>query len=523
MNRHLVTVEVGVERGTNQRMQFDRFTLYQDRLERLDTQTMQSRGTVQHNRMLFDNIFQNIPHCRLQFFYHLLGIFDIMSGSVGNQLFHYKRFEQLDRHLFRQTTLIDLQLRSDNDNGTSGIVNTFTQKVLTETSGLTFQHIGKRFQRTVARSCYRTAAAAVVDQRIDCFLQHTFLIAHNDIRSAKLQQTLQTVVSVDNTAVQIVQVGSRETSSVQLYHRAQIRRDHRNRIQNHPLRTVAGLTESLHNLQTFDDTGAFLAGGILQTLFQLCGFFFQIDRHQKLFDGLSAHTCAESIAVLLAGILIFLLRQDLLVLQFGIACIQNDIICKVQNFLQSSRRQIQNQSHAGRNPFEVPDMRYRSCQLDMSHTLTAHTGLGDFYAASVADNTFITDFLIFSTMTLPVLARSEDSLTEQAVFLRFQCSVVNGLRLLYLAVGPLPDFLRGGQADLNGIEGHLIVLFICCFWHLITPFVTLRRVLYSSSSRFSSSSRNASSSSSSSTSTSSSPSNSCLEYPYSPKFSSRLE
>ena len=66
MDSHLVTVEVGVECGTNQRMQLNRFTFYQDRLERLDTQTMQCRGTVQHNRMLFDDVLENVPYLRLE-------------------------------------------------------------------------------------------------------------------------------------------------------------------------------------------------------------------------------------------------------------------------------------------------------------------------------------------------------------------------------------------------------------------------------------------------------------------------
>ena len=165
-------------------------TLYQDRLESLNTQTVQCRSTVQHNRMLFDDVLQDIPYLRLKALYHLLGIFDIVSSTVGNQLFHYEGLEQLDGHLFGQTALINLQLRSYDDNGTSGIVYTFTQQVLTETSLFTFQHIGKRFQRTVTRSCYRTAAAAVVDQGVYSLLEHTLLVADDDFRSVQLQQTL---------------------------------------------------------------------------------------------------------------------------------------------------------------------------------------------------------------------------------------------------------------------------------------------------------------------------------------------
>ena len=131
---HLVTVEVGVECCTYQGMELDRLTFYQNGLEGLDTKSVQCRSTVQHNRMLFDYILQYVPHLCLEAFHHLLGVFDVVSSSVGNQLLHNEGLEQLDRHLLGQTALVDLQLRSNNDNGTAGIVHTLTKKVLTETS-----------------------------------------------------------------------------------------------------------------------------------------------------------------------------------------------------------------------------------------------------------------------------------------------------------------------------------------------------------------------------------------------------
>ena len=63
-------------------------------------------------------------------------------------------------------------------------------------------------------------------------------------------------------------------------------------------------------------------------------------------------------------------------------------------------------------------MGYRSGKRDVSDTLTADAGLRYLNAAAVTDNTFISDFLVFTTMTLPVLGRSKDSLTVQTVFLR---------------------------------------------------------------------------------------------------------
>ena len=62
VNGHLVTVEVGVKRRANEGVQLDGLAFDQDGLERLDTQTVQRRRTVQHHGMLFDDLFQNIPH-----------------------------------------------------------------------------------------------------------------------------------------------------------------------------------------------------------------------------------------------------------------------------------------------------------------------------------------------------------------------------------------------------------------------------------------------------------------------------
>ena len=62
MDCHLITVKVRVKRRTHQRMQLDCLTFYQNRLKRLDAQSVQCRGTVQHYGMLLDYLFQHIPH-----------------------------------------------------------------------------------------------------------------------------------------------------------------------------------------------------------------------------------------------------------------------------------------------------------------------------------------------------------------------------------------------------------------------------------------------------------------------------
>ena len=158
----------------------------------------------------------------------------------------------------------------------------------------------------------------------------------------------------------------------------------------------------------------------------------------------------------------------------------------------------------------------------MSHTLTADAGLGNLNTASVADNTFVSDFLVFTAVTFPVLGRPENTFTEQAVSFRLQRSVIDGFGLLYLTSGPVPDLFRRSQADFDGIERHRLIYFIfcSCFRHcallpklfrmngpaLRRPFIFHTDADYSSiSSKFSSISNSRSSSGSSSSAVTSSP------------------
>ena len=52
---HLVTVKIGVERGTDQRMQLNCFAFYQNRLKSLNAQPVQSGRAVQHHRVFPDH------------------------------------------------------------------------------------------------------------------------------------------------------------------------------------------------------------------------------------------------------------------------------------------------------------------------------------------------------------------------------------------------------------------------------------------------------------------------------------
>src|SRR5690606_41631041 len=55
------------------------------------------------------------------------------------------------------------------------------------------------------------------------------LVVDDDLGGTEVEQSLEPVVAVDHPSVEIVEVRSGETATVQLHHRAQVGRDHRDR------------------------------------------------------------------------------------------------------------------------------------------------------------------------------------------------------------------------------------------------------------------------------------------------------
>ena len=260
MDCHLVAVEVCVKCRAYQRVQLQSTTFYQYRFKCLNPQTVQRRSTVQQNRMSLDDIFQCIPNFRRSPVYHLSGTLNICNDLGIYQPLQNERLEQFQCHFFRQTALIHPQFRTNDDNRTTGVVNTLTEQVLTESTLLALQHIRQGFQCTVIRTRNRSAVSAVVNQSIDCFLQHPLFVPDNDVRCIQFQHPLQPVVPVDDTAVQIIQVGGCIPSAVQHNHRTNVRRNNRNNVQNHPFRTVAGLPEGFHDFQPLQQLQPLLTG-----------------------------------------------------------------------------------------------------------------------------------------------------------------------------------------------------------------------------------------------------------------------
>src|SRR5580700_1120345 len=98
-------------------------------------------------------------------------------------------------------------------------------------------------------------------------------------------------------------------------------------------------------------------------------------------------------------------------------------------------------------------MRHRRGELDVPHPLAPHFRQRDFDAAFLADDAAELHALVLAAQALVVLDRSEDAGAEQPVTLRLEGAVVDGLRLLDLAVAPGADALGAGDRDADLVEG----------------------------------------------------------------------
>ena len=455
VNGHLVAIEVGVERGADERVQLDGLAFDQGRFEGLDTQTVKRRRTVQENRVLADDLVEDIPDFRLFLLDQLLGLLDGRGVTLGVETGVDERLEELERHLFRQAALVQLEFRTGHDDRTARIVDALAEQVLTEAALLALEHVGQRLQRTLVGTRDDATATAVVEERIDSFLQHPLFVADDDAGRAQFDQALQTVVTIDHATVEVVEVGRRETAAIERNQRTQVRRDHRDHFHDHPFWAVAGIEEILDDLQALHQLLLLqVRSGRSQFGAQFAGDLLEFHACEKFEDGFGADHCGEGIlAELVDGDHVFLFRQKLVFLQRRQARLGDDIVLEIEHALDILERHVEKRTDAGRQRLEEPDVGDGSGELDVAHALTANARQRDFHAALFADDALVLHALVLAAQALIVLHRTEDARAEQAVAFRLERTVVDGLGLLDLAVRPGKDLLRAGNRNPDGIEG----------------------------------------------------------------------
>src|SRR4051794_5366249 len=97
-------------------------------------------------------------------------------------------------------------------------------------------------------------------------------------------------------------------------------------------------------------------------------------------------------------------------------------------------------------------MRDGSGELDMAHALAPDARQGHLDRALLADDALVLHPLVLAAQALVILDRPEDARAEQAVALGLEGTVVDGLGLLDLAVGPRQDLFRARDRDADLVE-----------------------------------------------------------------------
>src|SRR6202022_231041 len=249
VHRHLVAIEIGIERGANKRMQLDGLTLDQFRFEGLNAETVQRRRPVQHDRMLANDFVENIPDFRFLFFDQLFRLFDGRRKALRVETRIDEGLEEFERHLLRQAALVQFEVRPNHDDRAAGIIDALAKQVLAKTALFALQHVGERLQRPLVGAGDDPAAPAIVEQSIDGLLQHPLLVAHDDVWRAQFDESFQAIVTVDDAPVKVVEVGGREAAAVERHKRPQVGRKNRNFGKEHPLGLVPRTDEGLINLR----------------------------------------------------------------------------------------------------------------------------------------------------------------------------------------------------------------------------------------------------------------------------------
>src|SRR5262249_42270278 len=108
---------------------------------------------------------------------------------------------------------------------------------------------------------------------------------------------------------------------------------------------------------------------------QVAGKVDEVELLQELLDRLGAHAGVEAVAVLLAGLAVLLLGEELALLERRLAGADDDVVLEVDDLLEGRRLHVQEGAQAAGHRLEEPDVDDRRGQLDVAHALAAHAAV----------------------------------------------------------------------------------------------------------------------------------------------------
>src|SRR3989344_4488748 len=130
----------------------------------------------------------------------------------------------------------------------------------------------------------------------------------------------------------------------------------------------------------------------------------------------------------------------------------HDVTGKIGDLLQVADGHVKDEPDLRGNAAQEPDVGDGRGELDVPHPLAADDRAGDLHAALVADNALVADAAVFPAVAFVVLRGPENALVEEALPLGFRGSVVDGLGLGHLAVGPGQYLVRRREAERDGFK-----------------------------------------------------------------------
>ena len=140
---HLVTVEVRVVGGTDERVNADGLAFDELRLEGLDRKTVKRGRAVEQDRVALGDFREDVPDFGGLAVDHLLGRAHGVAVAKLLEAADDERLEQGERHLLGKTALAELEVRTDDDDGTAGVIDAFAEQVLAETAALALEHVAE--------------------------------------------------------------------------------------------------------------------------------------------------------------------------------------------------------------------------------------------------------------------------------------------------------------------------------------------------------------------------------------------
>src|SRR6516225_1878972 len=230
---------------------------------------------------------------------------------------------------------MELKLWTDHDDGTTGVVDTFSKKVLTKPAAFTLQHVAQRLQRTITSTGNGATMTAIVEQCVDGFLEHPLFVADDDIRCLELKKIFEPVVPVDDPSIQIIEIRGGKPASFKRNQGTQIGWNNRKNIQNHPLWPRMRAHEALNKLQPLRQLLTdLLAFGVIHRLFEFSIQSVQFDLRKQHLDCFGAHPSNKRVSILLLSLAVFLFVEQLCFLQLCLGRSNNDIILVIDHPLQ---------------------------------------------------------------------------------------------------------------------------------------------------------------------------------------------